>query len=119
MFGETMKGDVIPAVDPDDFKRVWEIRISVFGNLIDEEIFRSLCKLETDVRAAEFRANLLLTLTRALPDQFAEVMERGQLNDAFLSAFSNVASAEGEDFNVGEFLRQMETSSKPLTSVGE
>jgi hypothetical protein len=93
--------------------------VASLGNLIDEEIYRSLCKPETDVRAAEFRANLLLMLTRAMPDQFAEIMERGQLNDAFLSAFSNVALAEGEDFNVGEFLRQMETSSKPLTSVGE
>ena len=114
-----MKGDVIPSVDPDDFKRVWEIRISVFGNLIDVEIYRSLCKPETDVRAAEFRASLLLMLTRAMPEQFAEIMERGQLNDAFLSAFANVPLVEGEDFNVGEFLREMETISKPLTGSGK
>ena len=119
MFGKTMKGDVIPAVDPDDFKRVWEIYISVFGNLIGVEIYRSLCKPDTDVRAAVCRADLLLTLTRAIPDEFAELMERGQLNDAFLSAFANVPLVEGEDFNIGEFLQQMKTISEPLTGVGE
>ena len=119
MFGETMKGDVISAVNPDDFKKVWEIRISVFGNLIDLETYRSLCKPNTDVRAANVRANFLLKLTCAMPDQFAELMERGQLNDAFLSAFANVPLVEGEDFNVEGFLREMETISKPLTGVEE
>ena len=116
MSGEIMKGDVIRAVDPDDFKRVWEVRISVFGNLIDEEIYRGLCKPETDVRAAEFRASFLLMLTRTMPDQFVELMERGQLDDAFLSAFSSVALVEGEVSNVGELLRQMERIGKPLNA---
>ena len=78
--------------------------------------YRGLCKPETDVRAAEFRASFLLMLTRTMPDQFVELMERGQLDDAFLSAFSSVALVEGEVSNVGELLRQMERIGKPLNA---
>jgi hypothetical protein len=111
-----MKGDVIPAVDPDDFKKIWDIRNSVFGNLIDVEMYRSLCNPDTDAKATIVRANFLFMLTRTFPDKFAKIMERGQLNDAFLSTFANISLVEGEDVNVGDFLRQMETVS---TTDGE
>jgi len=104
-----MRGDVVPAVDPDDFKKVWDIRNSVFGNLIDVEIYRSLCKPDADVKATVVRANVLFILTRTLPDKFAKIMDRGQLNDAFLSTFANIPLVEGEDVNVENLLRQLET----------
>ena len=95
-----MRGDVVPAVDPDDFKKVWDIRNSVFGHLIDVEIYRNLCKPDTDAKAKIVRANFLFTLTRTFPDKFAKIMERGQLNDEFLSTFADIPLIEGEDVNI-------------------
>jgi hypothetical protein len=104
-----MRGEVVPSVDPDDFKKVWDVRNSVIGNLIDIEIYRNLCKPDTDAKATIVRANFLFTLTRTFPDKFANIMERGQLNDEFLSTFANIPLIEGEDVNVEKLLQELET----------
>ena len=104
-----MRGDVVPSVDPDDFKKVWDVRNSVFGNLIEVEIYRSICKPDTDAKATIVRANFLFSLTRTFPDKFAKFMERGLLNDEFLSTFANIPLTEGEHVNVENLLKEFET----------
>jgi hypothetical protein len=102
-----MRGDTVPSVDPDDFKKVWAVRRALVGGSIDVEIFRRICKPSTDVMAAGYRASLLLLLTQSLPDELTEFVLEGEPSDAFLEMFATAALEEGKPLSLRELLKQI------------
>jgi hypothetical protein len=88
-----MKGDPIPPVDPEDFKKCWELRRSSPGGSIDIELYRRRCKPETDAFAAGFRAAALLALLPLIPP---DELVSGEPSEALLEEFAQMPLAEGK-----------------------
>jgi hypothetical protein len=82
-----MQGNLVPTVDPEDFKKCWELRRSLVGGSIDIELYRKRCKPTTDAFAAGFRASALLAMLPLIPP---EELVNGEPTDAFLEEFARM-----------------------------
>jgi len=102
-----MKGDVIPTVDPDDFKKAWEVCRVCFDGCIDLESVKPLFKPDTNAEAAIVRASMLLMMTQTMPNELADVMDKGQPSDAFLTKFAQIPLVASGEINVGELLKTL------------
>lgn len=102
--GTNLKSCLVPIIDPDDFKKIWEVRRVCFGGYIDVDSLKPLCKPDTDVEAAITRATLLLLLTQKFPGELSEFMEHGQPSDAFVTTFAQTPLAAGGTFDLGELI---------------
>jgi hypothetical protein len=78
----------LASVEPEDFKKAWQIRRETSDSSVDAELFRLVCKPETDYLAAGYRASFLLLLIERFPELMAPFMVNGELSDAFLAAFA-------------------------------
>lgn len=97
-----ISGPLAP-VDKEDFKKVWQLRREFGNSTIDAEIFRRVCKQETDFQAAAHRAVLLSVLLKHYPAFMAPYMTGGDFSDPFLEAFAAFPIEGGTiDFNALE-----------------
>jgi hypothetical protein len=83
----------IPPVDPEDFKKCWQLRRELEGGSIDLELFRQICKPETDAFAAGFRASTLLAMLPLIPP---EELVNGEPSDPLLTEFARMPFEEGK-----------------------
>jgi hypothetical protein len=88
-----MRGNRVPTVDPDDFKKCWRLRRSLPGGSVDVEVYRKLCKPETDAFAAGFRASALFALLPLIP---SDELVNGEPSDVLLEEFARMPLEEGE-----------------------
>jgi hypothetical protein len=97
----------IAAVDLDDLKTVWAIQHELQGGSIDEEIFRQVCKPKANVRAAAFRASVLILLVQTAPERLAEFIHEGQPCDALFNAIATVPITLGAPIQASELLEHV------------
>jgi hypothetical protein len=112
-------GEVVPAVEPDDLKVVWQIGKDVQAvhsgqNVaVGLDLMKQACKPEADIQAVSYRASLLWMMSQIAPEQIAPFMRDGQPDDSVFRAAAKIPVEwmgvgivrEGPPFDVNEFLR--------------
>jgi hypothetical protein len=111
----------VPAVSPDDLKKVWKVcdefeaRNPDQCGSIGSGVYESVCSPGADVTAVWYRVAMLGLITRTMPEMLARWTHNGQLDDVV----SEVAATfpmkkmrtgivyEGPPFDVEEFVKQI------------
>jgi hypothetical protein len=105
----------VPPVDPEDLKKCWELRRELGAGSISVELFRQICKPETDPFAAGFRASMLLAL---LPLISPEQLVNGEPSDALVEEFARIPF-EGSKKDDGGIIRLSSEAQMSTVAMSE
>lgn len=90
-------GEPVPAVDPENVKRFWqmvkELEAVQPGETIaiTVRLMERTCKPGADVRAVRYRTGMMEMMTMVAPKQMAEFMREGEPSDAVFRAAATVS----------------------------
>ena len=112
-------GELVPEVDPDDVKTVWQIGMDAQANhasknvAVGIDLIKHACRPEANIEAVTYRASSLWLMSQIVPEQFAKFTRDGQPDVVAFHAAAKVplewmgvgVVREGPPFDVNEFLR--------------
>lgn len=117
---ESQEGDV-PAVSPDDLKKVWQMSAEFEARnpgqcgSIGSTVYENVCSPGADVTSVWYRASMLWVLKQMIPEQVAKWTHDGELDGVVSEVLATFPMKrmrtgmvyEGPPFEVEEFVKRI------------